>query len=82
MRLDTVMVSSLFLCNFWIRSPGTRSEYVAYYVKYGGVVDYYDYTSDSYGLFYYHSYIYTNCKKGAMKYEIHQRNECTRYSQD
>lgn len=23
----------------------------------------------SYGLFYQHSYIYTNCKKGAMKYE-------------
>lgn len=28
-----------------------------------------DVYSDSYGLFYHHSYIYTNCKKGAMKYE-------------
>ena len=36
MRLDTVMVSSLFLCIFWICSPYTGVGYYVWYVRSDG----------------------------------------------
>lgn len=62
-------------CRLFLRvytiSPVTVNSNIAWRVDPSGNVGYYVGIGVglSYGLFYHHSYIYTNCMKGAIKYE-------------